>query len=286
MHTFSICTISNKPHQYQEMKASFLKAGFDEQRCRYQVFDNSAGNAYDPYATISEVMAEAAEPYVIFCHQDLLLDKGDGFDQLVTRLDHLTRLDAEWAVAGNAGYTDALESVMRITDPGGVHQSGDLPQQVCSLDENFLVIRTASQVRCTPSLRGFHLYATDLCFRASLDLQSCYVIDFHVTHLSGGNAATEDFEQCLDKFRHYWNQSFLICVIVTQCTQFTLSRSRIIRRVLRSGKVFVWLKQHMREYSRAARAKRQVQRKYRLFRDLVPRKAARKLASLLPGQVP
>ena len=266
---FQICTITNSLTQYTEMKASLIQAGFTEDKCRYNVFDNSAENRHDPYRTISEVLAEAAEPYVIFCHQDILLDKGHGFEQLVSQLDCLSRLDPQWAIAGNAGCMADSSLISRITDPNGEQIYGTAPQPVCSLDENFLVIRTAARLHCSESLSGFHLYGTDLCLQAIQHGLTAYVINFHTTHLSSGNAQSADFKTALRRFRQQWNRSFLVCLIKTPCTSFTLSRSQLVRRLLWSVPESTWDKRCMKLYARIVRLKKWAQRGY-----LRPRRTA------------
>ena len=247
------------------MKSSFLQAGFTEEKCRYQVFDNSIENCYDPYQTITHVLATATEPYVLFCHQDVLLNKGVGFDHLVSQLDSLSRLDPQWAIAGNAGSAEDLAIVIKITDPNGVFDTGNLPQKVCSLDENFLVLRTDAHLRCSEALSGFHLYASDLCLQAMRRGFSAYVIDFHLTHLSGGNSESADFKQSLTRFQQNWNPAFTLCLMNTPCTMltfFTLSRSGVIRRLLRSARVLGWIKRHIKAYVQISHAKKQVRQTY------------------------
>ena len=262
---FLICTIANNLPQYMEMKASFLQAGFDESRCRYHVFDNSLQNLHDPYKVINTVLAEASEPYVIFCHQDLMLDKGHGYEQLITQLNILSNIDTNWAIAGNAGCTEDLTLIVKIADPNCFQSYGELPQKVYSLDENFLVIRTASNLRCSLNLGGFHLYATDLCLQATKRGQSCYVIDFYLTHLSGGDTSSKDFQQSLVKFKQEWNQSFTFCLVCTPCTCFGLSRSRIFQHILRSGRITGWIRQYIGFYMRTAYTKMQFQRVMKLL---------------------
>lgn len=255
-HTLKICTVSNNPKQYKEMKASFLDAGFDEGRCRYEVFDNSQANVHDPYQIISAVMEAATEPYVIFCHQDVLANKGDGFDKLVDELQKLTDIDKHWAVAGNAGCMENLRPAFQLDDPNGSHRCDILPQRIISLDENFLIVRTKSGVRCSDGLSGFHLYGTDLCLQSIRRGMSCYVIDFLVTHLSNGNTGF-DFQQSLTRFIHNWNPIFNLCLLQTPCySSFYLSRSRIIRRLLRSERVMAQIKAHIGVYVRLARVRR------------------------------
>ena len=94
---FHICTIANKLDQYKEMKMSFIKAGFSEDLCRYSLFDNSKGNIYDPYQVLNDIYELTAEPYIIYCHQDVLLDQGDGYSVLVNLLQDLEAIAPQWA---------------------------------------------------------------------------------------------------------------------------------------------------------------------------------------------
>jgi Transposase, Mutator family len=53
----------------------------------------------------------------------------------------LEQLDPGWVVAGNAGVTRRMRIVLRLVDPHGGSTSDDLPMQVASLDENFLILK-------------------------------------------------------------------------------------------------------------------------------------------------
>lgn len=240
------------------MKASFLAAGFDESRCVYEVFDNSEANTHDPYRTINAVMEAATEPYIIFCHQDVLANKGDGFDKLLAGLDSLTQKDANWAIAGNTGYSDNLTLVRKIDDPYEIANCNHLPKRVYTLDENFFVLRTAAGLRCSEGLTGFHLYATDLCLQATQRRLSCYVIDFYLTHLSAGDAQGNDFNLALDRFVQNWNPYFTLCLIHTPCVFIRLSRNRVIRLLLWARTRIPGLRVVMWTYLRIAHVKRLV----------------------------
>jgi len=254
MHTFLICTIASDLSQYAAMKSSLIESGFDTTHCRYQVFDNSQQNAHDPFQTINRVLKEAVEPYVVFCHQDIVPDRGHGYEQLVSQMERLNRFDPHWAVAGNAGHTVDLSYAAKITDPTGSYDTDGLPSGVCTLDENFLVIRTASGLHCSSTLTGFHLYATDLCLQAYLRGQSSYVLDFHLTHLSRGRPGSADFKKCLAEFKAQWNSHFLVFLVQTPSTRFILSRNALLRRWLSSEEALDWIVAHKREYRRLAKA--------------------------------
>jgi hypothetical protein len=238
---FHICTIANKLDQYAEMKYSFLEAGFDESRCRYSVFDNSKSNIYDPYITINDIRVNTEEPYIIFCHQDVLINQGHGFEQLLKVLKELDQLDPKWAVAGNSGFNSKYEHVVKITDPHNTPIWTDgFPQKIYSLDENFIVINAAADVACSSELSWFYFYATDLCLDATLKGYSCYAIDFHLTHLSPGKIV-QHFWELQTKFENRWSNEFNFAYIQTPYASMILCKNKLIRYLLSIQKVRRWI---------------------------------------------
>ena len=218
------------------MKASFIDAGFDENRCCYTVFDNTSSNVYDPYRVIKIIQETPTEPYIVLCHQDILLDRGDGFEKLVKVIEELNNLDHKWAVLGNAGFNDNHQQIVRIKDPHDLEQwTGSFPQKVHSLDENFLVIKASTNVYPSEELRGFHLYATDLCLNAALRDYSCYVIDFYITHLSSGTLDRVFWDAC-KSFHERWNQEFGFYFIkTTGSIPMLLSKHKILLHLFSKG---------------------------------------------------
>ncbi len=241
MNTFHICTIANDLQQYEEMKSSFISAGFNLEKCRYSLFDNSEANKFDPYQVFNTIKSITVEPYIIFCHQDVRMDKGDGIDRLLELIDELDKADNRWAIAGNAGINNHYQAVVRITDPNNTDNwSGHFPQSVHSLDENFLVIKTAANISSSVALSGFHFYATDLCLNAINKQHTCYVINFHLTHLSGGNLGSA-FLQAQVKFNEQWCDKFLFCYVQTiTCVTMCFSKYKILRTIGSNQKVQDW----------------------------------------------
>jgi hypothetical protein len=251
MKIFHICTISNDLQQYTEMKISFISAGFELEKCRYSLFDNSEKNQFDPYQTFNLIKSETIEPYIILCHQDVLTDRGDNFDRLVNLLKELDELDPCWAIAGNAGVNRNHEIVANITDPCNTPKwSGNLPHPVYSLDENFLIVKTAANISTSKEIKGFHFYGTDLCLSAHINKQSCYVINFHLTHLSGGTASN-DFWKVQSEFYQNWCKHFTLFYIrTTMGVEMCLSKYRIVRYIGSRQKVMslIFNRYSKREY--------------------------------------
>lgn len=247
MRLFHIATVFNNSEQYLRMKNSFEIAGFTEDLCCYSVFDNSCSNEFDPYTVFNAIISQCQEPYLICCHQDVLLECGHGITELTNALQNLDRLDSNWALVGNAGCAETLDLKARITDPNtGDTRIGNFPEQVLTLDENFFVIKTAAGLRFSTELQGFHLYATDICLDALLKNCSVYVIDFHLIHLSGGNAVSEDFSKMSKSFVEKWRSKFTFLYLSTPCTTIFFSRSSLIRRLFYSRVCFSFLMNHSR----------------------------------------
>jgi len=220
--------------QYRAMKESFIAGGFSEERCRYTILDNRGENRYEGFGGFNTAQADTQEPYLIYCHQDLILPPGDGYGRLLGIMEEMDRTDPRWAVLGNAGWADLTHVALAISDPVWVNRRlGNLPQRVQSLDENFLVVKTASGLRCSPELSGYHMYATDLCLVASQRGYHCYVIDFLLTHLSQGNKS-RDFYEVRRRFVHRWSREFAFRFVRTPSTILFLSRYRPLRLLLDS----------------------------------------------------
>ena len=242
---FHVCTIVNDPAQRDALLASLAAAGFAD--CPTDVFDNSADNAHDPYATITRVVSTTAQPHVLFCHQDVRFDRGDGHAQLAAKVADLTARFPAWAVAGNAGVDAAGEHVVRITDPHGTFAAGGLPRAVVSLDENFLIVRTAVGVACSPDLSGFHLYGTDLCLNAAIRGRTAHVIDFHLTHLSGGDPTSDAFAEAERRFTARWNPKLAAGLVrTTTWRDLAMGRWPLVRRLLGRRRVANLVRRHGR----------------------------------------
>lgn len=172
------------------MRESFVHAGFGAD-CEYLFVDNTATNQLDGFAACNLLISRARGERIILVHQDVLLDFDDR-RVLDSRIQELEAMDPHWGVLGNAGSSKSGHPVIRISDPHGANQhSGSLPQEVESLDENLLIVRKDAAIGVSHDLGGFHLYAADLCLHARLLGLKCYVIDFHVRHLSAGRVGAE-----------------------------------------------------------------------------------------------
>lgn len=235
---FSICTLMTRPEQYAAMLRSYRAAGFGDD-CEYLCIDNSRGNVHDAYTGYNAFLSEARGEFVILTHQDVEL-RFDDRAVLERRLRELTAIDPIWGVCGNSGGIALGRNAIRITDPHGTDvQMGPFPQRVFTLDENFIVARRRANLCLSRDLAGYHLYGSDLCVMADVAGHRCYVIDFHLEHLSAGTldtsfreAETAFARKYARAFRSRWIQTPVAAIFLSG-----LSRLRALAR-LRIGQ---WL---------------------------------------------
>jgi hypothetical protein len=226
--TFRIATFVNDEAQYEEMRTTFEIAGFTEPIAAYERLSD---RETDPFEVITRTGAGSDE-YVLLAHQDVRCDLGATASDLERTLDELTRTDPHWAVAGNAGMGDGF--VGHLDDPNGKWRTASLPAIVASLDENFLILRTARRPHASKDLHGFHLYGSDVCLHAQRDGSRCYVIDFLVTHLSAGNMGL--FDEAAEAFAQRW-ATLLPRYQPTTVGPIPVAHSALVRRVMRRHRV-------------------------------------------------
>ena len=235
---FSICTLVSQSEQYAAMVETFRAAGFGED-CEYLAVDNSRGNVFDAFAGYNAFLREARGEHIILVHQDVEL----AFDRrpvLEQRLCELTAIDPDWGVCGNAGGIALGRNAIRITDPHGADvRMGPFPHRVGTLDENFLVVRRRANLCLSHDLTGYHMYGPDLCVMADVAGYRCYVVDFHLKHLSAGTIDTS-FRKGAAAFDRKWARALRSRWVQTSVTEVFLSGSRWLRRLaaLRLARLF------------------------------------------------
>ena len=238
---FSICTIVNDMDEYAVMQNSFKQNGFID-NCEYIIADNTNGNEFDAYESISHFLKKAQGEFLVIVHQDVRLI--DDYTKLVWCLNDLENKDKKWAVCGNAGAKGYHQSVLHIAHKSHKEVSFNLPIKVNSLDENFLILKAASNITVSSDLKGFHLYGTDLCIIAHFLGYNCYVIEFMLLHLSEGNIGS--LKNTEHEFIEQYGEKMNIGYLQTTCTQFYLSNSKKKNKLLNTLFFFFILKQFKR----------------------------------------
>jgi hypothetical protein len=228
-YKYSVCTLVTRREEYQEMLNTFIQAGFTTDICEYLIIDNSEVNIMDAYKGINSFLQNATGEYLIICHQDILLTETSTKLILDQRIEEMTDLDPAWGVLGNAGCIDRLYKyqVIKIAYPDGfVDYKGTMPQPVCSVDENFIVVKNKANLSLSNDIGGYHLYGLDLCIVAKLLGYSAYVIDFLLIHKSKGNV-DQSFHDIRDRIKMKYTEFMKGRYINTTITRFYLSGSKV-----------------------------------------------------------
>lgn len=219
---FTFATLVTDAAAYEAMRESLTKAGFTGTDIELLMLDNTHANRWCAYRGLNRALAEARGRYVVLCHQDVRFDR-DGRAALEARLDELNAHDPNWAIASNAGGVAPGRLAVRITDPHGSDQGdGPFPQRVETVDENFIVVRREARVGFSRELTGYHLYGADLCLNAAVAGHTAYVIDYHLTHLSGGNKDAS-FAAAAGALAQKWSRAFRPRWLQTTCTLLHIS---------------------------------------------------------------
>ena len=230
----TVGTLMTSHEQHRQMMGSFDAHGFSGGDCEFLAIDNSARQAADAYRGLNALLDAARGDIVILCHQDVRLI-GDGRAALETRLRELSERAPDWAVAGNAGGVGPGRLALRISDPHGADRHvGELPARAQVLDENFLVIRRSARLGFSRDLSGFHMYGADICLVADLLGWSCWVIDFHLEHLSGGRK-DESFHIAENAFRAKWSRALRPRFLQTTCTLVSIAGDPVLQLFGRFG---------------------------------------------------
>lgn len=235
---FSVCTLVRSEANYARLLASFQAHGFSRDNTEFVALDNRDENRFDGYSALRAVLPRLQGEYILFTHDDIELET-DGATELVAVLEDLTRRDANWMIAGNAGFSmpgqglgmglglELGDEVISLRHLDDIHSAGDRvdqPVQTQSLDENFLVLRRSQIVLPSIDLDGFHLFATDLCLQAEFLGGTAYVIPFLLRHHSGG-ASSADFDRTLARFRRKYRRYMSSRIIRAQAATIAFNVS-------------------------------------------------------------
>ena len=215
--------------EYAEMVRSFELAGFSKLTTEFLYADNTKSNSFDAYEAYRKFSRIAKGKFIIYCHQDVLAI--DSINVLDEKINELEEMDPHWAIAGNAGASTFRKYFKYFVNNNNEHENiGDIPVQVTSLDENFLVIKRKAGLSTSADLHGFHFYGTDLCLNADILGYNCYVIKYLVKHKSWGNQ-DEAFRTSQKKFINKYSWAMRTRVIQTTCVRIVVSGQRTISKI-------------------------------------------------------
>ena len=148
-YQFTIATLVTDMDEYNQMLASYQRAGFTGDIAEYIYIDNCGQNNFDAYKGINLFLQIAQGEYIIICHQDVLINYDD-INVLNLQIEKITRLDPNWAILSNAGglENDLYHRIAShvVYEDGHEQLIGKLPQKVGTVDENFMVIKKSANL--------------------------------------------------------------------------------------------------------------------------------------------
>jgi hypothetical protein len=223
---FSVCTLVTNRAEYDEMRQSFLNAGFTEDVCEYLYIDNSNQNTFEAYAGLNRFLREAKGKYIILCHQDILAHQ-HRLQDLRDRINEMDRIDPKWAILANAGSINIKYRALHLLQ-GGIDKDITekyLPVRMQAVDENFIVVKNEANLALSTDMEGFHFYGADICLVADILGYTAYVIDFKILHKSEGND-DERFYQLKKQFIKKYRRALRSRFMGTTITRFYISGNR------------------------------------------------------------
>jgi hypothetical protein len=238
--TLTIATLVTNKQQYDNMLESIINSGFNDNNTNLVAHHNLGDNVMNAFEAIAYFMYNCTTPNLVICHQDLLFI--DTYDKLLSKVNELNDTDKNWAIAGNAGgrYVKKIIKNM-VNHDHSISVEAQLPKEVMSLDENFLVFNRINYSGINTRIDGFHLYGFDACYQAYLCGKTCYVIDYMLQHLSKGTIDAA-FEKQKKRWLNEYTKLLRGRFVETTCTRFYVSNNRLLNFVFNTKFVFFCVK--------------------------------------------
>jgi len=138
---------------------------------------SSAAKAYN------EIIHKTHCNYIVFAHQDVYFPE-NWIDKLISNISDLKLDKVAWGVLGVVGVNDDQKLVGHLWSQGINREinEGNIIETVTSVDEVVIVLRRDSGLLFDESLRGYHLYGTDIVMQSKELLLQNFVFDMPIIH--------------------------------------------------------------------------------------------------------
>jgi len=195
---YTFGTLVTNASVYDEMKQSFIDAGFTETDCEYLYIDNIGKNTMCGFQGLNEVLIQAKGKYIILLHQDMKAI--DSRSVLESRIKELDALDPNWALLGTSGAYGPQNFTLLGTDIyGKTLRVGNFPSKVTALDEVFILTKNEARLSFSHDVTGFHYYGVDITTIADILGYTAYVVDYNTTHVGSNTGRRFDFFECQNR---------------------------------------------------------------------------------------
>lgn len=169
---------------------------------------------------------------VVFAHQDVYLPRC-WEERLLAAVRALDQRREEWAVLGIAGVDTTGRFVGRFYSSGLDSEFGGPlphPEEVVSLDEVLIVLRSDCGLRFDEHLPGFHLYGTDIVQMARNEGLTSFAVDAPVVHNSTPKAGLDySYRKAYRFMQRKWSSALPIptCIVPITRSDWSLHRHRL-----------------------------------------------------------
>lgn len=235
-----VCVYNNR-----EILTDYLLKGLGRQTTKFELLlvDNSGNRFKSASTALTSGGKMATSKYVMFVHQDILLQSDTWLGDAEALLDSIEDL----CVAGIAGMRDRRTKMSNMTQGNPPMLVGNFrvqePVKVQTLDECLLIIpkKLFGELVFDESLCDtWHLYAVDYCLSAKRRGLDSFVLPLPAHHRSAGYSMSNDYYRCLGGiFRKHGAVFPWICTTVgnyyTALPTVTYRILDRIRAVVRAG---------------------------------------------------
>lgn len=202
-----VCTCNN-----QTVLENYLLKGLKKQSEEYEliVIEDSKTDFKSAAEALNHGGEKAKGEYIIFAHQDVLMESTTWLSDLKTQLRGISNLGAA-GIAGKSG--ESPEVVTNVKHGDNPHLAGktiDKPVKVQTLDECLIIVpkyvfnqRKFDESTCD----GWHLYGVDYCLMMDEMGLDVYVLPLPIIHKSSGDPFADEYYRILGKlFKKYKNR--------------------------------------------------------------------------------
>ena len=204
-----ICIYNNK-----KIFETCLQESLNKQNAVFEtIFIDNTLNEYKSAAkAFNEAMKKANGKYVIFSHQDIIIEDMHWLNEIEKVLDNLENI----GVVGVAGCKENEKGIYTNIRHGDDNRyAGEYrvnsPIEVQTVDECLFIIpkKVLNQIQFDETIcYNWHFYATDFCLQSALVGFKIYVIPTEIYHMSDGNSLNLDYYKTAKKLYKKYKGSY------------------------------------------------------------------------------
>jgi GT2 family glycosyltransferase len=217
---FTVISVYNNKEIFEKCLLSSLNKQLSEFET---IFIDNTHNVYQSAAkAFNEAIEKANGKYIIFAHQDIIIEDPEWMIKVQEVLDSLENI----GVVGVAGCKENEKGVYtNIRHGSDKRYAGDYrvnkPIEVQTVDECLFIIPKDVLKKIQfdeATCYNWHFYAADFCLQSALEGYKVYVIPSDIYHLSPGNSLNLDYYKTAKRLYKKYKKSYKI--INTTCSRW------------------------------------------------------------------